>query len=52
MINSLMQNNGNPEVLLNQLIGNATPEQRQPLLNTAKNYGMPNDILSKFQNMN
>ena len=52
MINNLMQSNGDPNVILNQLMGNATPSERQPLLNTAKNYGVPNDILSRFQNMN
>lgn len=50
-VNSLMQSNGNPEEALNQLMKEATPEQRQPLLNIAKSYGAPNELLSKLQNM-
>ena len=50
-IQSLMQNNGNPQAILQQMMGNATPEQRQNLLSQAQNYGVPNEILSKIQNM-
>ena len=51
MVNQLMQNGGNPEGALKQILGQATPEQRQQILNTAKSYNCPNDILSKFQNI-
>lgn len=51
MINQLMMNNGNPEGALKQLFSNATPEQRQQVLNQARGYGVPNDVLSKLQNM-
>lgn len=51
MINQLMQSNGNPEGALKQVLGNTTPEQRQQILNQAKSYGCPNDMLSKIQNM-
>ena len=51
MVNQAIQNNGNPQAILQQIIGNATPEQKQSLLAQAKNYGVPNDILSKIQNM-
>ena len=47
---NLMQNNGDPSAVLNQIIGNATPEAKQNLLNQGKNYGVPNEILSKLQN--
>lgn len=50
-INALMQNNGDPQALVQQLIGNATPEQRESLLKQAKQYGVPEQILSKIQNM-
>ena len=51
VIQNLMQSNGNPQALLQQLMSNATPEQKESLLNQCKNYGVPNDILSKVQNM-
>lgn len=51
MVNQLMQSGGDPNALLKQVIGNTTPEQRQQILNTAKSYGAPNDVLSKIQNM-
>ena len=46
-----MRNNGNPEALLQQIMGKATPEQKQDLFKQAKNYGVPNEVLSKIQNM-
>lgn len=50
-INQLMQSNGDPNVILNQMMGKATPEEKQNLLNQGQNYGVPNEILSKFQNL-
>ena len=41
MINQLRQSGGNPNDLLKQVIGKASPEQRQQLLNTAKSYRLP-----------
>ena len=51
MINQLINNGGNPEQVLKQIMGNISPEQRQQILNQAKSYGTPNDILSRIQNM-
>lgn len=51
MVNQMMQNGGNPEAMLKQVMGNVNPEQRQQILNTARSYGAPNDVLSKLQNM-
>lgn len=51
MVNQMMQSGGNPEALLKQVMNGASPEQRQQILNTAKSYGAPNDVLSKIQNM-
>lgn len=51
IISEAMQNNGNPQAMLQQMMSNATPEQRQNLFQQAKGYGVPNDILSKIQNM-
>ena len=50
-VQNLMQNKSNPQALLQQMMSNATPEQKQSLLNQAKQYGVPQDILSKVQNM-
>jgi hypothetical protein len=47
----MMQNNTNPEAMLKQVLGKATPEQRQQVLNQAKSYGAPDNILSQIQNM-
>lgn len=41
MINQMRQNGGNPNDLLKQVMGKASPEQRQQLLNTAKSYRLP-----------
>lgn len=51
MFQNLMQNNGNPNAMLQQVMSSATPEQKQNLLRQAKNYGVPNNILSQIQNM-
>ena len=50
-INSLMQNNQNPQQLIQQVMGNATPEQREGILKQAKNMGCPDNILAQIQNM-
>ena len=46
-----MNNKGKPEDMLQQVFGNYSTEQRQQILNQARMYGCPNDILSKLQNM-
>lgn len=46
-----MQNNGNPQSILQQLMGNITPEQKEGLLKQAEGYGCPKNILSQIQNM-
>ena len=48
---NLMQNKNNPQDLVRQIMGNISPEQKQNLLNQAKNYGCPNELLSKLQNL-
>lgn len=46
-----MQNNGNPQAIIQQIMGNVTPEQKENLIKQAKSYGVPNEILTKIQNM-
>ena len=50
-VNTLMQNNGDPRAMLQQLMSNTTPEQKENLLKQAKQYGVPDNILSQVQNM-
>lgn len=50
-INALMQNKNNPQDLVNQIMSNLNQEQKQNLLNQCKQYGMPNEMLAKLQNM-
>jgi hypothetical protein len=47
----MMQNGGNPNALLKQMMGNMQPQQKQQLFKSAKQYGVPEDVLSKIQNM-
>ena len=51
MINQLRQSGGNPNAILNQMMGNMQPQQKQQLLQSAKQYGVPDNVLSHFQNM-
>ena len=50
-INTLMQNNGNPQAMVKQVMGNMSPEQREGIFRQAKQYGCPDNILSQIQNM-
>ena len=47
----LMKSNGNRQAFINQFMSSATPEQKQNLLEQAKNYGVPDSFLSQLQNM-
>lgn len=47
----IMNNGQNPEPYIKQMLGHMTDEQKQNLFKQAKGYGMPDEILSKFQNM-
>jgi hypothetical protein len=46
-----MQNNQDPTSMLQQVMGNYTPEQKQALFKQCKNFGVPNEILAKIQNL-
>lgn len=50
-VNEAMKSGENPDAFFKQIIGNATPEQRQNLFNQAKTMGVPNDVLNRLQNM-
>lgn len=47
----LMQSGGKPNAFVKQLMDNMQPQQKQQLFKSAKQYGVPDDVLSKLQNM-
>lgn len=51
MLNQMMNSGGNPQAMLNQIIGKSNPEQIQSVLQQAKQVGVPDNILSQLQNM-
>lgn len=50
-VSNLMQSNGNPSAIINQVFGQMKPEARQNILNQAKGYGVPDKLLSQLQNL-
>jgi hypothetical protein len=50
-VSEMMRNNGNPDAFIKQIFSKASPEQKQAILNQAKNYGCPNEVLSHIQNL-
>jgi hypothetical protein len=46
-----MQNNGNPQTMIQQLMSNATPEQKESLFKQCKQYGVPENVISQLKNM-
>jgi len=50
MINSLMQNGGNPMGLLQQILGGKTSNQINNFFNQAKSMGFPDELLQQVQN--
>ena len=51
IINNAMQSGGNPQAILQQMMGNASPQQRQQVLGQARSIGVPDNILGQIQNM-
>lgn len=51
MINQAMNSGGNPQQILQQMMGNANTQQIQGVLQQAKQMGVPDNILSQIQNM-
>lgn len=52
MITQAQNSGANPQDFMKQIMGRATPEQMQNVLNQAKNMGVPPEILNQVQNMN
>lgn len=51
MVNQMMNSGGNPQQLLQQLVGKSSPQQLQSIMQQAKQFGVPDNILSQLQNM-
>ena len=50
VIEKARQSNGNPMELFKQITNKYTPEQMTKLMNTARQYGVPDDVIKKVQN--
>jgi len=50
-IRKAMQNNENPNAMLQQIMGNYTPQQKEALFKQCRSFGVPEQILSQIQNM-
>ena len=51
LLNQMMNSGGNPQQLLHQLVVKSSPQQLQGIMQQAKQFGVPDDILSQLQNM-
>jgi hypothetical protein len=52
MVSELMRNNGDPSKLLQQVMSNIDPQQKQNILSQARYLGAPEGLLSQLQNDN
>lgn len=50
-INQAMSNGADPRNLIKQMMGNVDNSQMQSILNQAKQFGCPDNILNQIQNM-
>lgn len=51
MVQQAMSSGNNPQTMIKEMKKSATPEQMQSILQQAKRYGVPENILAKVQNM-
>lgn len=49
-IRTMMTNGTDPKSVVKQMIGNASPYQMENVISMAKQYGVPDEILSQLQN--
>lgn len=49
LVEQAQKNQNDPMALLNQITKAYSPEQMTTFLNTAKQMGVPNDVLERFQ---
>ena len=50
MITQAMNSGANPQELVKQFMGDVSPEQLSSIMATAKQYGVPDEVLSQLQN--
>lgn len=50
-INQAMNSGANPKNLIKQMMGNVDNSQMQSILNQAKQFGCPDNILNQIQNI-
>lgn len=49
-IRTMMTNGTDPKSIVKQMMNDKTPEQTSNILSMAKQYGVPDEILSQLQN--
>jgi hypothetical protein len=52
MLEKARQSNGNPMELFKQVTSGYTPDQMNKLMETARQYGIPEDVISKVSSSN
>lgn len=50
-LNQIKTSGTDPRAILQQMMGNTSPEQMQNILTQAKGFGVPDNILAQLQNM-
>lgn len=50
MISNAMNSGANPQQFMNQIIGNATPQQMEQVLQMGKRFNVPDSVLNQIQN--
>ena len=50
-VQNMMSMGQNPEPYIKQMLGNMNDEQKQAFFKQAQGYGVPNQVLSRIQNM-
>lgn len=50
MINNAMNSGANPQQIMSQLMGNATPQQMEQVLQMGKQFNVPDNVLNQIQN--
>jgi len=52
MLEKAQKSNGDPMKLFKEATSNYTPEQMNKLMNTARQYGVPDDVINKINGIN
>lgn len=52
IVEKAQKSNGDPMKLLKEATSNYTPEQMNKLFDTARQYGVPDDVIKKINDIN